>query len=207
MKRAAPVPDRLVDVAIELFTRRGYDAVSVREITSRAHANLGAITYHFGSKEALYHAAIERAAEPFARTIATAAASDGSALDRIEAVVRAALSSDEPRNSVPVVMLRELANDGPLPPPLVRLMERNIGTIASLIAEGQRDGSVRQGDPTMLALSVVAQPFYFKIAARGLSQAFGISRESSPGARKRVIEHVTRSVRHTIASAGALRAK
>lgn len=197
------IQDRLLDVAMELFSSRGYEAVSVREITSRAKANLGAITYHFGSKEALYHAAIERAAEPFAQTIANAAASPGAPLDRIESVVRAALSSDAP-HSVPTLLLRELANNGTLPPPLVTLMKRNIGTIAALITEGQRDGSIREGVPTMLALSVVSQPFYFKIAGRGLQQAFGFGRDGA-AARNSIIEHVVKSVRHTIAAPDALR--
>jgi hypothetical protein len=83
-------------------------------------------------------------------------------------------------------------------------MKRNIGTIAALISEGQLDGTIRAGDPTMLALSVVSQPFYFKIAARGLEQAFGISRDKA-AARARIIDHVVLSVRHTIAAGGALR--
>ena len=65
---------RLLAVAKELFARYGYDAVSVRDITSRAKANLGAITYHFGSKEALYHAALESMAGPFGARIAELAA-------------------------------------------------------------------------------------------------------------------------------------
>jgi AcrR family transcriptional regulator len=206
MKMSASVPDRLLAVGIDLFCSRGYDAVSVREITSRAKANLGAVTYHFGSKEALYHAAIERAAEPFAQTIANAAAGPGKPLDRLEAVVRAALSSDGPKHSIPSVMLRELASEGPLPPPLLRMMKRNIGTIAALISEGQKEGTIRDGDPTLLALSVVSQPFYFRIAARGLEQAFGISRGPA-AARGHIIDHVVRSVRHTIAAGGALRPK
>lgn len=205
MTRPDPVPERLIKAAVDLFTSRGFDAVSVREITSRARANLGAITYHFGSKESLYHAAIERTAEPFAQSIANAAATAGTPLDRIDAVVRAALSTEKLRHGVPSVMLRELASDGPMPPPLLKMMKRNIGTIAGLIAEGQRDGSIREGDPTMLALSVVAQPFYFKIAGRGLEQAFGIA-GAKGSVREQIIEHVTRSVRHTIA-AGASRQK
>ena len=36
-----------------LFIERGYEAMSLRQITTRAHANLAAVNYHFGSKEAL----------------------------------------------------------------------------------------------------------------------------------------------------------
>lgn len=43
----------LLEAAEELFSRRGFNAVSVREIVREAGVNLGAIPYHFGSKENL----------------------------------------------------------------------------------------------------------------------------------------------------------
>ena len=45
---------RLLDAAERLFGRHGYDGVGVRKLTKEARVNLGAVTYHFGSKEALY---------------------------------------------------------------------------------------------------------------------------------------------------------
>ena len=45
---------RLIRVAGELFAERGFGGASVRDICARAHANVAAIRYHFGSKEALY---------------------------------------------------------------------------------------------------------------------------------------------------------
>lgn len=56
--------DRLLAVAGRLFAARGYDAVSVRDITSAAQANLGAITYHFGSKAALFAEVVTSKTEP-----------------------------------------------------------------------------------------------------------------------------------------------
>ncbi|HEV3106212.1 MAG TPA: TetR/AcrR family transcriptional regulator, partial [Trinickia sp.] len=38
----------------------GYEAMSLRQITSRANVNLAAVNYHFGSKEALIHAMLSR---------------------------------------------------------------------------------------------------------------------------------------------------
>ncbi len=46
--------DALLRAAEELFTQKGYDAVSTREIAEHAHVNLGAIQYHFGSKAGLF---------------------------------------------------------------------------------------------------------------------------------------------------------
>ena len=46
--------ERLLDEAEALFARKGYHAVSIREITKAAGCNLAAVNYHFGSKENLY---------------------------------------------------------------------------------------------------------------------------------------------------------
>ena len=46
--------ERLLDAAERLFGKLGYDGVGMRTLTEEAKVNLGAATYHFGSKEALY---------------------------------------------------------------------------------------------------------------------------------------------------------
>ncbi len=51
---------RLLDAALDLLAERGEDAVSLREITSAAEANVAAVSYHFGSLKALCDAAVEQ---------------------------------------------------------------------------------------------------------------------------------------------------
>src|ERR1035437_2866392 len=46
--------ERLLDAAERLFGKLGYDGVGMRTLTEEAKVNLGAATYPFGSKEALY---------------------------------------------------------------------------------------------------------------------------------------------------------
>jgi AcrR family transcriptional regulator len=43
----------IFDAAEQLFADRGFAAVSLRDITSKAGVNLAAVNYHFGSKELL----------------------------------------------------------------------------------------------------------------------------------------------------------
>lgn len=50
--------------AIELFAEQGYDAVSVRAVTKKARANLGAVGYHFGSKESLFEESLRSVTRP-----------------------------------------------------------------------------------------------------------------------------------------------
>src|SRR3954452_6982318 len=52
---------QLVDAALELLAERGEDAVTLRDITEAAGANIAAVSYHFGSLAALREAAIAQA--------------------------------------------------------------------------------------------------------------------------------------------------
>lgn len=66
-ERVGDTRERLLDVAEGLFAQRGLDAVSVRDITRAAGANLGAITYHFGTMRQLIVAVFDRRMAPLTR--------------------------------------------------------------------------------------------------------------------------------------------
>ena len=53
-------PEKILNAAEELFSQSGYDAVSIRQITQAADVRLALAHYHFGSKEALFNAVIQR---------------------------------------------------------------------------------------------------------------------------------------------------
>ncbi|HEY3511464.1 MAG TPA: TetR family transcriptional regulator [Kribbella sp.] len=56
--------ERLLNVAEQRFGEGGYEGTSLRAITVAAAANIAAVNYHFGSKEALLRAAVSRAMSP-----------------------------------------------------------------------------------------------------------------------------------------------
>ncbi|WP_292390795.1 TetR family transcriptional regulator, partial [Mesorhizobium sp.] len=43
----------LVQAALKLFGRQGFDGTSTREIAAEAKANIGSIAYHFGGAQPL----------------------------------------------------------------------------------------------------------------------------------------------------------
>ena len=54
----------LLDAAACLFAEKGFETVSVREITGLAKANVASVKYHFGSREGLIDAVVARMARP-----------------------------------------------------------------------------------------------------------------------------------------------
>jgi AcrR family transcriptional regulator len=65
--RQGSVREALLLAAVRLFSRNGYSAVSMREIAKAANANVGSLTYHFGSKANLLRALYERHIAPMDR--------------------------------------------------------------------------------------------------------------------------------------------
>jgi AcrR family transcriptional regulator len=55
---------RILDAAELLFMEHGYEATSLRQLTTAAGVNLAAVNYHFGSKEVLFQAVLTRRLDP-----------------------------------------------------------------------------------------------------------------------------------------------
>ena len=54
----------LMEAAAALFAEKGFEVVSVREITTLARANVASVKYHFGSRVGLIDAVVARMAKP-----------------------------------------------------------------------------------------------------------------------------------------------
>ena len=64
MSERGDTKSRILDAAEKLFGMNGFEATSLRDITSEADVNLAAINYHFQSKESLMDAIVVRRIEP-----------------------------------------------------------------------------------------------------------------------------------------------
>ena len=93
---ATDTKERILDTAEGLFAEHGFPATSMRDITNAAGVNLAAINYHFGSKESLLIAVLQRRTLPIntarlSRLDALEAAADGRPVET-ELLVRAFLT-------------------------------------------------------------------------------------------------------------------
>jgi AcrR family transcriptional regulator len=81
--------DRILQKALELFSERGYDATSVREICEAAGVTKPTLYHFYGSKEGVYRAIVEGALERFSAEVMRTLSGEGSARDRLRRMSRA----------------------------------------------------------------------------------------------------------------------
>lgn len=189
----------IVRAARLLFAQHGFDGTSVRAITSAAGVNLGAITYHFGSKAALYETVLRSVIGPSRERLAVAADGPGIPLQRVEAMVRALFDYLYENPDMPSLMMQLLVSARPIPESALQAMQANVGKLAGVIAEGQMDGSIRAGDPQLMALSIGSQPIWLALARRGLQAGIAIDQDRRE-TREKLVESVVQFVRSGLAA-------
>lgn len=64
---ATPTKERILDAAERLLAKNGFEATSLRAITTEAGVNLAAVNYHFQTKDSLIRAVMARRIEPVNR--------------------------------------------------------------------------------------------------------------------------------------------
>src|SRR5260370_25693055 len=86
-KKAEATSARILDAALDLFRRQGFEQTTMRGIAAEAGVSLGSAYYYFESKEDLVMAFYERAIEAMTPRIEDALAATASFEERIAAIM------------------------------------------------------------------------------------------------------------------------
>jgi len=145
-RKPAPSASRILDAAIELFSRTGFDGTSTTEIALAAGVAQSVVLYHYESKESLWYAAMDRL---FDRVHAEFrrdrdVLQDLSSLDRLKVWTRQFVLTSAAHPELGRVVLREGASGGPR---LAWLIKRHLGTDYALyethFQRAMADGQIR----------------------------------------------------------------
>ena len=166
---------RLRTAGRRIFSRQGYEGASVRAITREARANLGAVTYHFGSKEGLYEAVVDSALAPLRGRVTEAASVPGTPLQRIDGVVRAFFAHLSENPDMPHFMLQQVTSGVEPIKPVQETMQHVIGTLSTLLREGQKDGSILESDMLPTVIGIIALPVHLTLVGQLLSRAGSVA--------------------------------
>lgn len=195
MNQINETKQRLLDTARKLFADNGFDGASVRAITRQAGANLGAVTYHFGSKANLYAAVLEQLFTSIADEVTAAAASAAPTRQRLEEIVHAFFRFFNRYPEAPRLMLRHLANAGAPPEAAARQFRRMPQAIMAVVQEGQSRGELRPVDPFLATFTLASQAVWFAVIRRTIAAVTGLPLdrpEMALAVERHIVEVVSR---------------
>jgi AcrR family transcriptional regulator len=166
---AASTKARVLDAALASFGRRGYEATSLDAVAAASGVRKQTILYHFGGKEHLLEAVIDRSADELAEALERALrpstrraagtaterrrARPPDGWDRVEAVVRSVFRLAARRPEV-LGLVREVSRLGP--PHADRLMkqlEPLVVRATTFLEAEMRAGALRSQDPRLVLMT------------------------------------------------------
>ena len=145
--------ERILDAALGSFGTRGYEATSLDALAAGLDVRKQTILHHFGSKERLLDAVIDRSAAELADALERALSKAGPGFERVDALVRATFRLAGRRPAL-LGLMREVSRLGP--PAATRMTEALEPLVerARTFLEAEMDaGAMRRQDPRLLLLS------------------------------------------------------
>ncbi|MDQ0624896.1 MULTISPECIES: TetR/AcrR family transcriptional regulator [Paraburkholderia] len=129
----AATRQHLLDIAGQVFAARGFADATSKEICERAGTPMASVNYHFGSREALYEAALVEAHRQVVSLDELSALTEGpgDARDKLRAVISrfVGLSTSSGAPWGFMLMLREVLSPSPAIPALIEKAVRPKATV------------------------------------------------------------------------------
>ena len=188
---------RLLDAAEAEFAQRGFEAATTRRIAKRARLNTGLIQYHFGGKQPLYEAVLERrlrkAREIFDGATAMVEAAAGLPMTRgvltlaAVTVLRSFVRLVQGNPDFHRIMMREQLAGLPIASKvLVRVLP--LEPLAKLFERAQQEGLVRADVHPGFVAFVLLHMHQHCLSAGPLLQKLCDLDVNAPGAVERLVE-------------------
>jgi TetR/AcrR family transcriptional regulator, regulator of cefoperazone and chloramphenicol sensitivity len=166
---------RILEAAEELFADRGVAGASLREVAERAAVNSALVHYYFGSKEGLYRSVFVAVAAELGAMATEVERAGGTAPERLRRYVERFAAFVISHPSRPRLMMRELIDGAPtLRQALAEgLQPVHLRVLREIVADGVREGSIRELDVQLFPLTVLGMIVQFVIARPLIATAIG----------------------------------
>lgn len=151
----------LLEAAMSIFQREGYEAASIATIAKAAGMDRGSVYYYTPGKRELFSAIVLDTVREIVATAEEISRSDDRQDEKLRNVIRAALDAYAASYPVVFIYLQEDMGQlkgklGALDKKMLRYGKRYERALTKIIADGVTDGEFRDvGSPKMLAFAIM----------------------------------------------------
>lgn len=147
---------QILTTAERLFSSKGYDGTSVRDIADEAGVNIAMISYYFGSKEKLMEALFERRSSDINLQVESLLQNDElTPLQKMESLVDAYIEKVMQKQPFfKIMMCEQVINKNPIIINLIHdLKKRNTDSIIRIIVDGQQKEAFKKDIDVLLLMN------------------------------------------------------
>lgn len=189
-RRADARPDEVLDAALDLFLRDGFEATRVEDIGKAAGISKATVYLYFPSKQALLEGIVRRSISPIPDEV-------GKAVARLQGTPRQALRmaltifanrlSEPKTGAIPMLILRETGRFPEMAKMYRReVMDKGLAMLTGILRTGIASGDFRPTDPDLAIRSVIGPILAHLLMAR----FFEIGDASPEGVRALFDNHI-----------------
>lgn len=157
----------IMRAATELFSRAGFDGVSIADIAAAADVSKANVFYHFASKEALYLAVMRQISDEHAQWAEALLDQPGTCVDKLRRLFSYEIQHMLKHETAHRLSLRELGSlkAGKVRNLVHKIFERNFRAVIALFEQGRSNGEFRRDfNPAVASLIWGgAKTFYFQL--------------------------------------------
>ena len=152
--------EQIVDTALTLFAEQGYHGTTVGDVCDALGVGKGVVYWYFRSKEALFSELLQRTLLALRRAQQARVEKVEDPVERIEQGIRASIDFFR-TNPGYLELIRTAARYEEFQGFVAKGQEIVVQDTATHIKEGMANGSIRDGDPELMAHGVLGATFHF----------------------------------------------
>ena len=147
---------KIIQSAMILFAKNGYDATTADEITKECSVNKAMIFYYFKNKAGLYSAVMSYALESIHKEVLKSAEQRISPLADLEAFIKTYAAYCEEHPYLPALILREMSDSGAhLPEMMFASLRKLFSLLSNILKEGERQGIFHNVTPMIIHFMII----------------------------------------------------
>ncbi len=173
---------KIITISLELFAKKGYDAVSVDEIANSANINKAMIYYYYKSKSGLYEAVMKGILDDIYNQIITSKKCCDSVLGELKSFITTYVTFADKYPYFPALLLRELSDSGAhLPETIFDSMKKLFQLLSDILKKGEQEGIFKEEIPIIvhfmiigaINLYITTKPLRKRASEDGLDTCYG----------------------------------
>ena len=192
----------IIESAIKLFSDKGFEGTSVRQIAADAGVNVAMINYYFESKEKLFESVVEHRTSFLKGIFAELVNNkDLSPIEKIDIIIDQTIERKFSNSHFHHLLHRELSLDyrPQLRDAISNILLRNIDSVKTIIKNGIKDGTFQPVDIELTITTMLGTIHYLltsdTMCRKILGKKEGFTAFQNKQLKKRLSEHTKQLMR------------